>query len=279
MICGGGLPLPPLYTYGCSSGAVRWVTGGAQLKYFLLLCVHIAWTALRHGSSVSTVAKGKGQPPKGLLLGSDVLPRAADAVEKFGASSRPRRRGRRRDWSAGSEAHKRNNRATKFLLAKNLFVHARLTSHFSLGCSPLFTAPPSTSPIHVSIADLHSFPRRRAPPTRLPAECFSPRFHASTLSPLSPLLSVRLTPLAPRIPCPCPCPRPCTCATHSLGVGDSVACEVDYARRGKVAPNHTMTHALNFALRQAVGEGVDQKGSLVTDEKLRWGEAVIPQLA
>lgn len=46
-------------------------------------------------------------------------------------------------------------------------------------------------------------------------------------------------------------------------------CEVDYVRRGKVAPNHTMTHALNYALRQAVGEGVDQKGSLVTDEKLR----------
>eukprot|EP00752_Nemacystus_decipiens_P018493 g16580.t1 len=56
----------------------------------------------------------------------------------------------------------------------------------------------------------------------------------------------------------------------SLGVGDSVTCEVDYARRGRVAPNHTMTHALNYALRQAVGEGVDQKGSLVTDEKLRF---------
>ncbi|CAN0182689.1 unnamed protein product, partial [Hapterophycus canaliculatus] len=56
----------------------------------------------------------------------------------------------------------------------------------------------------------------------------------------------------------------------SLSVGDSVHCEVDYDRRRKVAPNHTMTHALNYALRQAVGDGVDQKGSLVTDEKLRF---------
>ncbi|CAM9674575.1 unnamed protein product [Ectocarpus sp. 12 AP-2014] len=55
----------------------------------------------------------------------------------------------------------------------------------------------------------------------------------------------------------------------SLSVGDSVRCEVDYDRRRKVAPNHTMTHALNYALRKAVDEGVDQKGSLVTDEKLR----------
>lgn len=55
----------------------------------------------------------------------------------------------------------------------------------------------------------------------------------------------------------------------SLSVGDTVRCEVDYVRRGKVAPNHTMTHVLNFALREVLGGDVDQKGSLVTDEKLR----------
>ncbi|CAN0266294.1 unnamed protein product, partial [Laminaria digitata] len=56
---------------------------------------------------------------------------------------------------------------------------------------------------------------------------------------------------------------------NSLSVGDTVRCEVDYERRGKVAPNHTMTHVLNYALRKAVGSEVDQKGSLVTHEKLR----------
>ena len=58
--------------------------------------------------------------------------------------------------------------------------------------------------------------------------------------------------------------------TCSLRVGDTVRCEVDYDRRRKVAPNHTMTHVLNFALRKVLGDGVDQKGSLVTDEKLRY---------
>lgn len=60
---------------------------------------------------------------------------------------------------------------------------------------------------------------------------------------------------------------------NSLSVGDTVRCEVDYERRGKVAPNHTMTHVLNYALRKAVGSEVDQKGSLVTAEKLRCGPA------
>lgn len=56
----------------------------------------------------------------------------------------------------------------------------------------------------------------------------------------------------------------------SLGVGDSVRCEVDYDQRREVAPNHTMTHVLNFALRKVLGDDVDQKGSLVTHEKLRF---------
>jgi len=55
-----------------------------------------------------------------------------------------------------------------------------------------------------------------------------------------------------------------------LSVGEELACEVDYAHRSKVAPNHTMTHTLNWALREVLGEGVDQRGSLVTAERLRF---------
>jgi alanyl-tRNA synthetase len=56
----------------------------------------------------------------------------------------------------------------------------------------------------------------------------------------------------------------------SLGVGDAVECMVDYSRRHSIAANHTMTHALNFALRTVIGPNVDQKGSLVDEEKLRF---------
>lgn len=56
----------------------------------------------------------------------------------------------------------------------------------------------------------------------------------------------------------------------SLKVGDQVYCEVDYEHRNKVAPNHTMTHVLNWALREVLGEGIDQRGSLVTADRLRF---------
>lgn len=36
----------------------------------------------------------------------------------------------------------------------------------------------------------------------------------------------------------------------TLSVGSEVVCKVDYERRANVAPNHTMTHVLNFALRK-----------------------------
>jgi len=55
-----------------------------------------------------------------------------------------------------------------------------------------------------------------------------------------------------------------------LKVGDGVAIKVDYQRRALIAKNHTATHILNFALRQVLGEKVDQKGSLVDECKLRF---------
>jgi alanyl-tRNA synthetase len=56
----------------------------------------------------------------------------------------------------------------------------------------------------------------------------------------------------------------------NISVGDKVTANVDYSRRRKVAPNHTMTHILNFALREVIGEDVDQKGSLVSEDKFRF---------
>ena len=59
-------------------------------------------------------------------------------------------------------------------------------------------------------------------------------------------------------------------AEGSVSVGSSVKCQVDYDRRKDVAPNHSMTHVLNAALREVLGEGCDQRGSQCNDEKLRF---------
>jgi alanyl-tRNA synthetase len=56
----------------------------------------------------------------------------------------------------------------------------------------------------------------------------------------------------------------------SLKVGSHISCRVDYDRRRQVACNHSMTHVLNAALRQVLGDSVGQRGSLCNDEKLRF---------
>jgi alanyl-tRNA synthetase len=56
----------------------------------------------------------------------------------------------------------------------------------------------------------------------------------------------------------------------AFSVGDSVICEYDELRRWPIRNNHTGTHILNFALREVLGGGVEQKGSLVAAEKLRF---------
>ena len=56
----------------------------------------------------------------------------------------------------------------------------------------------------------------------------------------------------------------------SLSVGDQVICEYDELRRWPIRNNHTGTHILNFALREILGDGIDQRGSLVAPEKLRF---------
>lgn len=56
----------------------------------------------------------------------------------------------------------------------------------------------------------------------------------------------------------------------SLKVGDKVVAGFDELRRWPIRNNHTGTHILNFGLREVLGDGVEQKGSLVAPEKLRF---------
>lgn len=55
-----------------------------------------------------------------------------------------------------------------------------------------------------------------------------------------------------------------------FSVGDNIVCEYDELRRWPIRNNHTGTHILNFALREILGDGIEQKGSLVAAEKLRF---------
>ncbi|KAF9481569.1 hypothetical protein BDN70DRAFT_876232 [Pholiota conissans] len=55
-----------------------------------------------------------------------------------------------------------------------------------------------------------------------------------------------------------------------LSVGDSVVSSYDELRRWPLRNNHTATHILNYSLREVLGDHIDQKGSLVAPNKLRF---------
>ncbi|KAK3187614.1 Alanine--tRNA ligase [Lecanicillium sp. MT-2017a] len=56
----------------------------------------------------------------------------------------------------------------------------------------------------------------------------------------------------------------------TLSAGDEVICEYDELRRSPIRNNHTGTHILNYALREVLGDDINQKGSLVDNDKLRF---------
>mmetsp|Transcript_58612 Transcript_58612/g.110272 ORF Transcript_58612/g.110272 Transcript_58612/m.110272 type:complete len:1076 (+) Transcript_58612:92-3319(+) len=72
-----------------------------------------------------------------------------------------------------------------------------------------------------------------------------------------------------------------TLKSGKLETGMELKCDVDYSRRLDISRSHTVTHVINLALHQVLGDTVAQRGSLVDEHKARFdfshGKALTPK--
>ncbi|TDP58500.1 alanine--tRNA ligase [Aminicella lysinilytica] len=61
-----------------------------------------------------------------------------------------------------------------------------------------------------------------------------------------------------------------TVVEGSINCGETVECHVNVVKRNKTARNHTATHLLQKALREVLGNHVEQAGSYVNEKELRF---------